>query len=35
VVTNDVPDDSPVIGLPGRVVGDVRDRKKMRETQGE
>jgi UDP-2-acetamido-3-amino-2,3-dideoxy-glucuronate N-acetyltransferase len=35
VVTKDVPDYALVVGVPGRVVGDIRDRKKSRETQGE
>lgn len=35
VLTKDVPAYTLVVGVPGRVVGDIRDRKKSRETQGE
>lgn len=34
-MTEDVPDYALVAGVPGRVVGDIRDRQKSRETQGE
>lgn len=35
VVTADVPDHALVVGVPGRVIGDVRERKKLREMQSE